>query len=225
MHLNRSYIKGSKGIRTPGSARILGPSGITANKGNRVDTVLFFIAGEWIAFMVFIFSLGFFYGGKTERISEWYIQQSVLLFVVAIIVFVVIRLFEPGILLLRIIPGTVLTGLTGITLTTAGLLFATWARIHLGKYWSSMVMIKIGHHLIRTGPYPIVRNPMYAGMLAALVGAAIAIGELLAFVFVGIIVIGLWLKIKAEEEILQEKFGEEYTRFKREVKALIPDIL
>ncbi len=88
-----------------------------------------------------------------------------------------------------------------------------------------MVTIKSGHHLIRTGPYRIVRNPMYAGMLAALVGAAVAVGELLAFVVVGIIVIGIWLKITAEEEILQEKFGEEYTRFRREVKSLIPYVL
>ena len=86
-------------------------------------------------------------------------------------------------------------------------------------------MVKTGHHLIRTGPYRIIRNPMYTGMLAAFVGAAIAIGELLAFVVVGIIGIGLWLKIKAEEEILHEKFGEEYIQFKREVKALIPYIL
>jgi protein-S-isoprenylcysteine O-methyltransferase Ste14 len=119
----------------------------------------------------------------------------------------------------------VLSGLAGIILTTAGLGFATWARIHLGKFWSSMVMVKAGHHLIRTGPYRIVRNPMYTGMLAALVGAAIAIGLLMAFIALGIIVIGIWLKIKAEEEILEEKFGDEYLQFKREVKALIPSIL
>jgi protein-S-isoprenylcysteine O-methyltransferase Ste14 len=190
-----------------------------------METVLYIIAGEWIAFMVFIFSLGFVYGGKTEQVSKWYIRQSVLVFILAILAIIVIRLFGPGILLLQVIPDTVLTGVAGVTITTAGLAFATWSRIHLGKFWSSMVLIKAGHHLIRTGPYRIVRNPMYAGMLAALVGAVVAIGDLMAFVVVGIIIIGLWMKIKAEEEILQETFGEEYTRFKREVKALIPYIL
>jgi len=190
-----------------------------------MDTALVIIVGEWIAFMAFIFSLGFVYGGKTERISKYYFERSVLVFVLAIVALIAIRLTTPGLLIVRVIPATVLTGLTGITLTTAGLLFATWARIHLGKYWSSMVMIKTGHHLIRTGPYRIVRNPMYAGMLAALVGTAVAVGELLAFVFVGIIVIGIWLKITAEKKILQEKFGEEYTRFRQEVKSLIPYIL
>src|SRR5208282_4295438 len=139
-------------------------------------------------------------------------------FVLAIVALIAIRLVAPGLLIVRVIPNTVPTGPAGIILTTAGLLFATWARIHLGKYWSSMV-------IIRTGPYRIVRNPMYAGMLAALVGGAVAAGELLAFVFVGIIVIGIWLKITAEEEILQEKFGGEYTRLKREVKSLIPYIV
>ena len=195
-----------------------------AKKENRTDTALVIIVGEWIAFMAFIFSLGFVYGGKTERISKQYFERSILVFALAIVALITVRLAAPGLLIVRVVPGTVLTGLTGVTLTTAGLAFATWARIHLGKYWSSMVTIKTGHHLIRTGPYRIVRNPMYAGMLVALVGAAVAVGELLAFVFVGIIVIGIWLKITAEEEILQEKFGEEYTRFRREVKALIPYI-
>jgi len=190
-----------------------------------MDTVLYIIAGEWIVFLVFIFSLGFVYGGKTERISKWYIQRSFLLFVLAIIAIIVIQRFEPGILLLRIIPDTVLSGVAGIVITTAGLAFATWARIHLGKFWSSMPMIKAGHHLIRTGPYRIVRNPMYTGMLVAFAGSAIVTGKLVAFIAVGIIVIGLWLKIKAEEDILLEKFGEEYIRFKRDVKALIPYIL
>lgn len=190
-----------------------------------MDTVLNIIAVEWIVFMAFIFSLGFVYGRKAEKISKCYLPQSVLFFILAIIVIIAIRRFEPAILVLRLIPDTALSGLTGIILTTAGLAFATWARIHLGKFWSSMVMVKAGHHLIRTGPYRIVRNPMYTGMLAAFAGAAIAIGELMAFVAVGIAGIGIWLKIKAEEEILQEKFGEDYLQFKREVKALIPYIL
>ena len=146
-------------------------------------------------------------------------------FILAVIAIIAIRRLDPAIIVLRLIPDTVLSGLAGIILTTAGLGFATWARIHLGKFWSSMVMVKAGHHLIRTGPYRIVRNPMYTGMLAALVGAAIAIGLLMAFIALGIIVIGIWLKIKAEEEILEEKFGDEYLQFKREVKALIPSIL
>ena len=73
------------------------------------------------------------------------------------------------------------TEITGIILTIAGLGFSAWARRHLGRYWSSMVMVKVGHQLIRTGPYRIVRNPIYTGIFVAFLGAAVAIGELLAF--------------------------------------------
>ena len=70
-------------------------------------------------FFVFIFSLGFFYGGKAEQISKWYIQRSVLLFILAIIAIIVIRQFEPGFLILRVVPDTMLTQVTGIIITTA----------------------------------------------------------------------------------------------------------
>jgi protein-S-isoprenylcysteine O-methyltransferase Ste14 len=67
---------------------------------------------------------------------------------------------------------------------------------------------------------------MYTGLLTAFVGTAIVIGEFLAFVALVISIASIWVKIKAEEEILSEKFGEEYLQYKREVKAdLIPWIV
>jgi protein-S-isoprenylcysteine O-methyltransferase Ste14 len=216
--------RGSSGITVPGTSGFR-PGIFHAHQGIGMDIALSVIAGEWIVFFVFIFLLGFIYGGKVEKISQWYFGRSVLFIIAAVIAIFVIRRLDPGIIVLRVIPDSAITGLAGVLLATAGLAFAAWARIHLGKYWSSMVIVKEGHHLIRTGPYRIVRNPMYTGILAALFGAAIAIGLLMAFVVLGIIVAGIWLKIRAEEEILQEKFGEEYLRFRREVKALIPWIL
>jgi protein-S-isoprenylcysteine O-methyltransferase Ste14 len=62
-----------------------------------------------------------------------------------------------------------------------GLGFAVWARVHLGKYWSGNVTIKVEHKLIRTGPYRWVRNPIYTGIIIAVIGSTIADGELLAF--------------------------------------------
>ena len=86
-------------------------------------------------------------------------------------------------------------------------------------------MIKTGHQLIRTGPYRFVRNPMYTGILIAFLGAVIAIGELLALFALAIGIVSIWVKIKAEEELLLEKFGEEYVHYKQEVKAIIPFVL
>jgi protein-S-isoprenylcysteine O-methyltransferase Ste14 len=52
----------------------------------------------------------------------------------------------------------------GALVTAPGLLFTVWARIHLGRNWSGTVTIKQGHELIETGPYALVRHPIYTGL-------------------------------------------------------------
>ncbi len=189
------------------------------------EIFLWLLAGIWILFMGFLFIPDLLTGAPAERRSSWYLRNSIVILVPAIIVIMLLNMYENGALLVRVVPDTLLSGVTGLALTAIGLGFAGWARVHLGRFWSSMVMIKAGHQLIRTGPYRIVRNPMYTGFIVAYAGAAIAIGVLLAFVAIGIGVVAIWVKIRAEEEILLEKFGDEYLQYKREVKAIIPFIL
>ena len=62
-----------------------------------------------------------------------------------------------------------------------GLLFAVWAREHLGSNWSRSVTIKQGHELITTGPYAVVRHPIYTGILAGFLGTAIALSQVRGF--------------------------------------------
>jgi protein-S-isoprenylcysteine O-methyltransferase Ste14 len=188
-------------------------------------TYLQIIAGLWIVFMAFIFIPSLWENAPVEKRSYHYIQRSFLLALILMIVVIILGSFESETLLIPVVQPSSLSGITGIIFTIAGLGFSLWARRHLGRYWSSMVQVKIGHQLIRTGPYRIVRNPMYTGILIAFAGAAIAIGELLAFVALAIGFVSIMVKIQAEEEILTEKFGEEYLRYKREVKALIPFVL
>ena len=184
-------------------------------------TYLQLIAGIWIIFMAFVYIPSLLFRAPVERKSSRYVQRSIIIAIIVIILIIILTRYGSDTLIFRIIPDSLLAGITGIVLTIAGLGFSAWARLHLGKYWSGMVMLKVGHRIIRTGPYRIVRNPMYTGLLIAYVGAAIAIGELLAFVALGIGIAAVWVKIKAEEEILFEKFGEEYLQYKREVRAAI----
>ena len=74
-------------------------------------------------------------------------------------------------------PQTALFGMAGIVLTYAGLMLAIWARLSLGTNWSAVVDRKIGHELIRSGPYAYLRHPTYSGLLLAVIGTAIEIGE------------------------------------------------
>ena len=122
----------------------------------------------------------------------------------------------------RVIPDGIATGLLGILITIIGLGFAVWARMHLGKNWSSRPAIKVDHKLVRTGPYQFVRNPIYTGILFGYAGTAIVIGELWAFFLILVVMSGFLMKIRMEEKFLLEEFGEAYSLYKKEVRALIP---
>ena len=113
----------------------------------------------------------------------------------------------------------------GVAVLAFGLGFAVWARVHLGRNWSSSVEIKHDHTLVGSGPYRLARHPIYTGLLAAFLGTAIARGEwhaLLAMPFVGA---GLWLKARREERWLRETFGARYAAYQASVAALIPFVL
>jgi len=110
----------------------------------------------------------------------------------------------------------------GDCLTAGGLLFAVWARAHLGKYWSGIITLKEGHRLIRTGPYRLVRHPIYTGFLLGAFGSAITAGTGDAMIGFVIMASAYVIKIVREEAVLTSEFGEEYARFKKEVAALVP---
>jgi protein-S-isoprenylcysteine O-methyltransferase Ste14 len=125
----------------------------------------------------------------------------------------------------RFVPPTMAAYWLGFVIVAAGLGFAVWARLHLGRNWSATVTVKQDHELIRTGPYGLVRHPIYTGMLFAVLGSALAIGEwrgLIAFV---LFTVGFVIKLKAEERFMSETFGEQYARYRAEVPALIPFIV
>ncbi len=110
----------------------------------------------------------------------------------------------------------------GAALTVAGLLFAVWAREHLGRNWSSAVTIKQDHELITTGPYSVVRHPIYTGILSGFLGLAIAISEVRGLVVFVLIFVGFWAKLSLEEKWMRSQFGETYAAYVRRTAALVP---
>jgi protein-S-isoprenylcysteine O-methyltransferase Ste14 len=107
-------------------------------------------------------------------------------------------------------------------ITAAGLLFAVWARVHLGRNWSGTVTIKQDHELIVSGPYAIVRHPIYTGLLIAFVGSALARGEWRGLIAILLAWATLWRKLRVEERWMTERFGQEYEAYRRRVPALVP---
>ena len=111
---------------------------------------------------------------------------------------------------------------TGLALLIAGLAFAAWARLRLGRNWSGAVTVKEDHELIRSGPYAYVRHPIYTGILTGVIGTAICSGTLAAALGVVIIAAALNRKLRIEETLMRETFPGQYEKYCAEVPALVP---
>jgi len=110
-----------------------------------------------------------------------------------------------------------------VAVEAAGFAFAWWARIHLGGLWSGSITRKEDHRIVDTGPYAIVRHPIYTGILIALFATMIAKGTLLGLIGAGIMALGFWMKAKLEEQFLREELGAEaYDAYRRRVPMLVP---
>ena len=128
----------------------------------------------------------------------------------------------PAFMNLRLWPRTLTAYWLGVAVLLAGVLFAVWARVHLGRNWSGTVTVKEDHELIRTGPYAYVRHPIYTGLIAGLIGTAICSGTLRAAIGVAIISAAFYVKSRTEEGFMLETFPGQYERYRAEVPALIP---
>ena len=123
---------------------------------------------------------------------------------------------------LHVLPRGLWIANLGIAITAVGLLFAIWARAYLGRNWSGAVTVKVGHQLIRSGPYRWVRHPIYSGMILALIGTAINRGQLRGFIAVVLLYIGFTMKSHIEERFMTNTFGAEYDEYRRTTGGIVP---
>ena len=104
-----------------------------------------------------------------------------------------------------------------------GLSFVWWARIHLGRFWSNAITHKEDHRIIDTGPYGVVRHPIYTGQIVGLLSTGIAIGNWAAMLGVVLISLGEWQKARMEERFLSVELGSDaYGAYCRRVPMIVP---
>jgi protein-S-isoprenylcysteine O-methyltransferase Ste14 len=104
-----------------------------------------------------------------------------------------------------------------------GLSFTWWARIHLGRFWSNAITHKEDHRIIDTGPYGVVRHPIYTGQIVGLLATGIAIGNWAAMLGVVLISLGECLKARMEERFLSVELGvDAYGSYCRRVPMIVP---
>jgi protein-S-isoprenylcysteine O-methyltransferase Ste14 len=99
-----------------------------------------------------------------------------------------------------------------------------WAATrHLGKQWRYKAALSEDHELIQTGPYSWLRHPIYTSMLGMLLATVaawtwwpMAIGSVIAFLA------GTEIRVRAEERLLAERFGESFAAYRSRVHAYLP---
>jgi protein-S-isoprenylcysteine O-methyltransferase Ste14 len=122
----------------------------------------------------------------------------------------------------RFVPAAPVYDWFGVALTAAGVAIAFWARWHLGTNWSGVVTLKEGHELIRTGPYRTIRHPIYTGMLLALLGTAVTVGEVRGLLAVALAWFSFYVKARREESFLAQEFGPAFAAHQRQTGMFLP---
>jgi protein-S-isoprenylcysteine O-methyltransferase Ste14 len=178
----------------------------------------------WLAVMI-VWLLAAFMNKRTVRIYRGVARVFQFMLLVPAFLLIFDSDLAIGFLGWRVVPAAATFQIIGLALTLAGLGFALWARFFLGRNWSGAITVKEDHQLIRTGPYAVVRHPIYSGFLLGLLGTAIALGQVRDFIGLVMAAIGWRLKSLVEERFMTEQFGDEYTAYKQDVKALVPFIL
>lgn len=120
---------------------------------------------------------------------------------------------------------TLALGVLSDCIVLAGAAFSVWARVTLGRNWSAEVTFKQGHELIESGPYALARHPIYTGLIAMVLGAALNYGRAVGLGVLVALCGALWWKARLEERVMSSHFPDAYAKYKTRVRAIIPFVL
>lgn len=122
---------------------------------------------------------------------------------------------------LWVLPDWAEWGLVGITVL--GFAFCIWARLHLGALWSASVTRKEGHRIVDTGPYGLVRHPIYTGILLSAFATAILAGAAVNIAGAVLKVVAFFIKARLEERFLMGELGTgAYAGYQLRTPMLVP---
>ena len=110
-----------------------------------------------------------------------------------------------------------------VALVVASFAFCWWARLHLGRLWSGLTTVKAGHRVIDTGPYRLVRHPIYTGVIAAALFTAAIDANVSGMFGFALIALGFWITARIEEAFLRQELGAEaYDAYASRTPMLVP---
>lgn len=119
--------------------------------------------------------------------------------------------------------GEIISAIAAFGIMVASIYLTHAAVQTLGKQWSLAARLVQGHELVTEGPYSLVRHPIYTSMFGMLIGTAVAVSQWQELLIGAVIfLLGTALRIRTEEQLLINAFGDEYREYARKVPALIP---
>jgi len=123
----------------------------------------------------------------------------------------------------EILPRTLGMQIAGLGLILAGFILRIWARLAIRGMYAGHVQIQSGHRLVQQGPYGYIRHPGYTGYLLMTFGVAMGYASLIGLgsIFLALLP-GLYYRMKVEEKLLEEHFGDEYRQYAEKTGRLLP---
>lgn len=111
----------------------------------------------------------------------------------------------------------------GLGLIGLGIILRFWTRLAIKGMYTGHVEIQEGHVLVQNGPYRFIRHPGYTGFLLMSLGVSVAYSSLVGLLAILVLMLpGLAYRMKVEEKLLSQHFGDEYLKYTENTKKMIP---
>ena len=187
-------------------------------------------AAEVFALVILVWVLSEFIGAgiipamrrRGARVRRRNVASNLLVYIEWIVVFLVSLNFPPR--KIAMLPGWVYY--IGIVVMVAGIVIRQSAIAVLGRFFSTNIGVQYEHRVVDTGPYRLVRHPSYSGAFVLQLGIGLAVqnwGALLVIIAGFAIVYGQ--RMLAEEKVLVSALGEDYVRYMKRTKRIIPYVV
>lgn len=175
----------------------------------------------WVVLLTY-WLYGSFHTRKTRKADPRFSMMVVRLLIAGAIVLLFSSSVDQTILAARFVPRSHTLREFGIAISWLGVALAIWARYELGEYWSARVTIKVDHKLIDSGPYVLMRHPIYSGILLGMIGTALAVGQWRAIVIIVLLATLYFAKAMQEESLLSEEFGPRFEEYRKSRGFVLP---
>ena len=113
----------------------------------------------------------------------------------------------------------------GLFIMLLSLMLRFWSMQVLGEYYTRTLRVTDSQTIVSQGPYRVIRHPGYLGTIFVWIGFALAVGNWIATIILAFLLFGVYgYRIRSEESMLMDRFGNGYQEYRKQTWRLIPFI-